>query len=292
MSLPLLLVISMLSALFATIITKLQTNDFGSSFSVTLLYNAVSGFISVIVFLIWGDGIKFSTFTVLLGLAFGLITALQTISRLKAVALGPMSLTQLFLSSSMLIPALSGVLFFSESISVLQIVGIVLTLFSFALAVDNKIEEKKASLLWITFCAIIFLSTGAIGVLQKVHQASSYKLELGGFLITAFLTSSVVSFVGTLALTKNLKANLKGKSVVKIILLSVLFGVFVAVNNKLNLFLSGKLDSALFFPLVNGGGLVLTTLSAIIVFREKLSVKKWTGFFVGLVAVLLLCNPF
>ena len=69
-------------------------------------------------------------------------------------------------------------------------------------------------------------------------------------------------------------------------------GACGAVNNKFNLYLSGVMDSAVFFPIVNGGGLVLTTLAAVLLFREKLSKKQWIGVLVGIASVVFLCNPF
>lgn len=52
------------------------------------------------------------------------------------------------------------------------------------------------------------------------------------------------------------------------------------------------MDSAVFFPLVNGGGLILTTVSAFIIFREKFSKKQWIGLIVGMLSVAFLCLPF
>ena len=69
-------------------------------------------------------------------------------------------------------------------------------------------------------------------------------------------------------------------------------GICVAINNKFNLYLSGVMDSAVFFPIVNGGGLVLTTLAAVLLFREKLSKKQWVGIVLGITSVVFLCNPF
>ena len=66
-------------------------------------------------------------------------------------------------------------------------------------------------------------------------------------------------------------------------------GGCVAVNHKLNLFLSGVMDSAVFFPIVNGGGLVLATIAALIIFREKLTKKQWCGVVIGTISVLCLC---
>ena len=69
-------------------------------------------------------------------------------------------------------------------------------------------------------------------------------------------------------------------------------GACVAVNNKFNLYLSGVMDSAVFFHIVNGGGLVLTTLAAVLLFKEKLSTKQWIGVVLGIASVVFLCNPF
>ena len=54
----------------------------------------------------------------------------------------------------------------------------------------------------------------------------------------------------------------------------ILAGICSAANNKINLYLSGIMDSAVFFPVVNGGGLVLASLASYIVFKEKLSLKN------------------
>ena len=52
------------------------------------------------------------------------------------------------------------------------------------------------------------------------------------------------------------------------------------------------MDSAVFFPVVNGGGLVLTTLAAVLIFKERLSVRRSLGVAFGIVSVIFLCNPF
>jgi len=52
------------------------------------------------------------------------------------------------------------------------------------------------------------------------------------------------------------------------------------------------MDSAVFFPIVNGGGLVLTTFAAVLLFKEKLSKKQWIGVVLGIASVVFLCNPF
>ena len=60
----------------------------------------------------------------------------------------------------------------------------------------------------------------------------------------------------------------------------------------MNLYLSGVMDSAVFFPIVNGGGFVLATIAAVLLFKEKLSTKQWIGVVLGIASVVFLCNPF
>ena len=69
-------------------------------------------------------------------------------------------------------------------------------------------------------------------------------------------------------------------------------GICTAANNKFNLFLSGALPTAIFFPIYNVGILILTTLSAIVIFKEKLSLKQWIGVAIGIISVICIRNPF
>ena len=70
--------------------------------------------------------------------------------------------------------------------------------------------------------------------------------------------------------------------------LMVVCGVGTAMNHKLNLYLSGAMDSAVFFPVFNGSVLVLTVVMAVVLFHERLSLKKWIGVIFGSIAVMLL----
>ena len=54
-------------------------------------------------------------------------------------------------------------------------------------------------------------------------------------------------------------------------------------------YLSGVIDSVIFFPVVNGGGLVLTTLASLLIFKERLRGKQWIGILLGIASVLCLC---
>ena len=298
MNIPLTLTLSLFAALCGNITKKYYTNNNSQGVSSGFVFNAISCLTAAFILLCWGGFGKPSLFTILLGVAFGAVTALQGITNIAALQAGPMSYTSVIISFSTLLSALSGVAFFGEKLGWAQIVGIALMLVSFVLAARSDAEQRKANLKWLLLCLVTFAATGAIGIMQKVHQSSEYREELNAFLIIAFIASSV--FCGILALglkmreTTETVADKQKKGKIFWLLLTIIFvnGVTVAANNKFNLYLSGVMDSAVFFPIVNGGGLVLTTLAAVLLFREKLTKKQWVGVVFGIASVVFLCNPF
>lgn len=303
---PLLLAISMAACLGGSLIRKIYSDKFPGSALARNVYNAVSTGVSAValaVMAICFYGLaslsSVSLFTLLLAVAFGVITALQQLMMLKAFEVGPFAYTSVITSLSMLIPTLSGALIFkTETIRPLQYVGIALMVVCLVLSVDTKkgAEEKKASLKWMLFCGGSFIFCGLIGVMQTWHQSNAeHRDELNAFLVIAFVIAFVYSTAMSLISLKKepKRADGEGRRFPFLALLPLLLiamaGVCGAANNMFNLYLVGKMEKAVFFPLVNGGGLILTTLSAVIIFREKLSVKQWIGMAFGVAAVFLLC---
>ena len=296
MNIPISLSVSMLACLLGGMIRKYYTERCGGAGSARHVFNAVTSAAAAAVLFLWGGISSASPFTLILGAAFGVVTAVQTITTLAAMERGPWAYTTVITSLSMLIPTLSGALIWHESIGPLKIVGIVFMVACLVLSVDGgkDAEKRRASFAWLLFCAIAFLFQGGIGVMQKWHQSSAFKEELNAFLVVAFAVSFLYSTVSALILRKKEEHPARDtemplwKRALPWVMM-VAGGVCVALNNKLNLYLSGVMDSAVFFPLVNGGGLILTTLCAFFLFRERLSLKQWIGLASGTAAVLMLC---
>lgn len=292
--------VSMLCALFANIIKKRSTLGFKSKKIMRFFFNAVVTLtcaITLFIISLFNGLPKISSFTLLLGIVFGIITAIQFIFSLMSYESGPFSYTSVIVSLSTIIPALSGYLIWGESIATVQIIGIILMLICFFFSVDFSGGDKKASPLWFVYVFITFFATGFIGVMQKWHQSSEYKAELDGFLIVAFLTAFVFSAGGTIISVfakndNNEEKFSKDDIALPCIAFMIICGICAAANNKMNLYLSGVIDSAIFFPVVNGGGMILSTVASIILFDEKFTKQKWLGILSGIVAVVLLCNPF
>ncbi len=288
------LLISIAANLFGGILKKDINRKYSNDLFSYQLYNAVVSLFSAVFLILMSESIKFSFFTLIMGILFGMITLAQQIFNLYALEYGPFSYTSVIISLSTLIPTLSGALFWNENISFTQYVAIVLLAICIIFSV-NKTGDKRVNVKWLLYSFTAFICTGLIGVMQKIHQTSEFKGEIDAFLIIAFGMSFISSFIFCIFTYKKHKACCKQdkniRSVLNVlpVVIMIISGIFVAINNKFNLYLSGVLDSAFFFPVVNGGGLVLTSFAALIVFKEKLSLKQIVGIIIGIVSVILLC---
>lgn len=293
-----LLIVTLVFGLTVNLLRKVLSNRYEHGMRALLFHSAVVSLTMAIAMLVTASSLSCSLFTLWFGVLFGVVNTTQQVTNLKALELGPLSYTSVLISLSSLIPTLSGSLFWGETLSVAQIIGIVLMIGCLLLSVNTEKEQKKASLKWLLYCAISFLTCGGIGLMQKIYQTSAQKDESDMFLLVAFAASFVLSVAGfalkSLRAPRAITPPQGTRSIYAVVpvLLMVLIGITYSVNHKLNLFLSGAMDSALFFPVVNGVGLILVLLSSLILFREKLSLKQWIGVLLGIAAVVLLCDPF
>ena len=117
------------------------------------MFNALSSVLSAVtlavIALVGGSLCMPSLYTAALGVVFGVITALSAVLAMKALESGPLSYTNVIVSCGMVIPSLSGMLFFGESISGGQYVGIALMLISICCAVDTSNKSSGMSLRWL-----------------------------------------------------------------------------------------------------------------------------------------------
>ena len=236
-----------------------------------------------------------SLYTVLLGIIFGMATALCAILHMKALENGPLSYTGVICSCAMVIPALSGLVFFGESVSVSQYIGIALMIISFACAVDKADGKSGMTFKWMLLCLGSFLFSGSVGVMQKVHQNSPHKDELGIFLVIAFIVSAL--FSAALSVYYNRKHGqkinvMRGARMKKFVIVSIVCGIGIALCNQINMFLAGAMEAIIFYPVVNGAGMLLTSAAGLVIWREKFTAKQWVGFLTGTAAIFLLCGLF
>lgn len=125
--------------------------------------------------------------------------------------------------------------------------------------------------------------------MQKIHQNSAlHKTEMPALLLTCFLVSLILSYLKLIAERSRLKKS--GESLSKSTPAAVLFpavtGLCFAFPHTINLFLSGRLASVVFFPTINLCPMMLAMLYAVFGFRERLTAKQWAGIGIGVLSTV------
>jgi len=278
--------------LFVSVFTDALRNAFNNYFSKDLmkttadsmLFNTVVGVGAVIFFICSGAKWQISAYSLLMAAGFAAVTALAQFMSLAAMATGPMSFSVLFTYLGMVIPAIFGVVVYNQPFTMFQKIGFVFMLVTIFTSVDLK-KDSKMSIKWLAYALGSFVMWGAVGIFQLIHQNSEYAHEIDGFLLYSFIIMTVLFALAFLAVKKD---NSFGYMNFKVTTMMLLSGIVFGIINKINLYLSGVMDSIIFFPIVNGGVIVLAGLAAIIFFRERPDRKQIIGILSGIIAVCLL----
>lgn len=245
-------------------------------------FNALSYVVCIIAFGILTLRGSLSWFTAVMGVIFGIVTALSNYFKMRSLGEGPMNITLLITTSSMIIPTMSGI-FFGEKFSVYKFTLLFVLIFFIYLSLGRG-GGRGYSKSWLWLCLVAFILQGSIGVLQKIHQSTEHKGEAAGFLLIAFICSLIYSSL------RSMKRSYRALGFgIKHYLLSSVCGICVFAMNFLNLKLAGALPSQLFFPLVNGSAIVLSVAASFVIFKEKLDKRQLIGLFGGIAVLVVIC---
>lgn len=254
-----------------------------AAFSILTAFSA-----AVILFITGGTPSLPSPYTVGMGMLFGVVTGSYILLYSAALSAGPLSYTVLIAACSMLIPTFCGALFWKESVGWFQVAGVALLIVAFYFGVNLR-KDKRLSPRWLVLCVMVFLVAGTTGLLQKIHQTSSHKEEINAFLVIAFLTAVLI--LGGYYFIGRRKGQTKSFSLLsRTTAMGIAAGLCLGLHHKMNLYLSGVLPSILFFPIMNGGLILLSSLAGRVVFREKLTRSQIFSLLLGVVAVCLIGN--
>ena len=252
--------------------------------------NAIAFFVASCVgflFLI-GTGIRITAWILLMALAYALFTFVAQVAYIKAVAIGDFAISSLMYSCGFVLPTLLGAFLFRESVSPWQIVGLTVLILSFVLA-NLRQKTEKSTGMWLFLSLSAMLSSGMVGLIQKLFRASEDGGELDSLLTVSFLMIAVVS--GALVLFQKRKEGVpteKKDKRLALLGLSGLLGCVIFLQNKTNLFLSGALSSMLFFPLVNGGTVVASALTDRVAFGKRIDARKGVSIVLGILGIVLI----
>lgn len=203
----------------------------------------------------------------------------------SALKKGNIGICSTVYSLGFIFPTLSGSLFWNESLTLLNIIGILMvipTVIISGVPVSKNGEQKNINK-YIIPLVFAMLSSGGLGIMQKVQQNSPYRDQRDLFVISAFAMAGIFSLLISLFSKRGTHIKIGSK-----LIFGAGVGVAFGLCNLLNTILAGRLDSAVFFPLLNIGTILFSIASGIVFYKEKISKNDMIVIFLGCISILLI----
>lgn len=272
----------------ASVTQSASTKFFSRGSSCSIIFNVIKSCTAFCLFaLISSFGFSFNWQTMLFGLLYGASLSISMYAGYKALCCGPMALTSMLVSFSVVIPLCWGITVGNEILTPLQYPALILLFVSIISTNIDKIKatkEKRSGYgLWLLFVVITFLCNGLGSILQKQHQAlypNAYSRE---FMFFAMLLCSIIFLISALRKFSfyELKAT-KGKW------FGVLAGFTNGISSFLTLVLAGLESASVLFPLISAGTILSAVLCGRFVFKEKLKINHYFALLTGIAAAVLI----
>ena len=248
------------------------------------LFTAVVCFCALCFFLLNSGGrLSFEASLIPYSLGFAVAFGTASATAIFAIKTGPISITSLMSSYSLLIPTFYGLLFLKETPHTTLYFGLAAWAVSLFLINFKKNENLHFTPMWIVYVLLCFVSNGMCSTVQKMQQMAfdgAYKNE---FMIYALIPVTIVLFVLGFMQPGNKLSMLK-----PCLKYGVVKGLANGFMNYLVMVTSAMLPNAVLFPSISAGGLVLTFICAVTLYKEKLSRMQYIGYSLGIIAVVLL----
>ena len=217
--------------------------------------------------------------TLLFGACYGLSLFCSTLFGYLALKNGPMALTSLIVSYSVIIPCFYGIVFLNESVDFFQIIGFLLLLVSMYL-LKWQADKIKLNKSWFLYIIITFFCNGICSVIQKLHQTiypSSYCNEF--MIYSMFITFALFMVLSVL------KKENKNTNSAKYAIAS---GMLMGIGNYITLILSSNVNASILFPITSIFSMLFNVIISKLYFKDTFNILQLAGIGLGVISVLLI----
>ncbi len=224
----------------------------------------------------------------LLAVATGISLILSTLSSLLVMKRASVVLVSLFSMAGLLVPTISGIFLFGQPVAAGQWMGIAL-LFAATFFLSSASKETNGSIDWKTvfWLLVCMFSNGCTMLFQTLYKNNVPDGSISLYSFLQFALPAVILFVTALLWSIRKKQPIPGTD-------RELFGftVFAAAAvfgiSQISTAASAMIPVAVLFPVSDGGGMIISAITAALVFKEKLTIKSILGIIIGIAAIILI----
>ncbi len=189
---------------------------------------------------------------------------------------------------SVVIPVLTGIFLYKESIGFVKLIGIILALVAVYLS-SAKSDTAPVQFKNLLFPVLLFLGSGVIDTLLKYTETTFVsKAAVPMFLSTIFGFAMLFGFLFLVAQFIRTREQFEWKTLIGGLVLGI--PNYYSMEFLLKALQTKGLESATIFTINNMSIVILTTVFALLFFKEKLIKKNWLGIGLAIISILLVVS--
>ncbi|MDC1374515.1 DMT family transporter [Polaribacter sp.] len=185
---------------------------------------------------------------------------------------------------SVVVPVLFGTFLYNESVTILKVIGILISLIAVYLAsVKNETNTKSGGIL---FPVLLFFGSGVIDTTLKYVEVN-FVLQKDVSLFSGSLFGIAAVFAATILLIQQIKK--KASFGIKNIIAGFVLGVpnYFSIIFLIKALQNEDFESSVLFTVNNVGIVILSTLVGLLIFKETFSLKNKIGVVLAVFGIIL-----
>ena len=267
------------------------TKEFGGAVKVNFIRMLFCIVIGIAVTLLkgeWGYIIPNGT-DLIIALVSGVFTGIFVVTWLLSVRRNAYMMIEIFLTLGVAIPLIMSAIIFNEAVTVRQIIGIaILAVGVYLMCLYNTSLKGKITFGDWALLLACGLSSGVTDFSQKLFIKSNTEMTTSVFNLYTYVFCAIL--LGIFCLIVKGKVSEKGEKVItpRVFTFILIMALCLFANSYFKTVAAGYLDAVKLYPLNQGGALILSTLMAALLFREKITLNSIVGTVIAFAGLLVI----
>ncbi len=220
--------------------------------------------------------------TLIMGMIFISIFNLMAITTQK----NGLSVAAVATKMSLIIPIIFGIIIYNESIGIIKATGIIIALIAVYLTSVKETGKSTLTKKNFIFPVLVFVGSGIIDTSLKFLETRYVSKD-----DVSIFSSTIFGFAGMTGICLLLYKSIRGT--LSISVKNIIAGIILGVPNYFSIYFLIKalryeeMDSSTLFTINNVTILLVSTLTGIIFFKERLTHKNWIGIVLAIISITL-----
>ncbi len=216
--------------------------------------------------------------------AYAVCNAVFQIAYICALSRGNVSVAVMFANFGMLLPIAISCLAYGDRPSPLRWIGIGLIALVFILNVKKGRDRKRG---YFALVLISMLANGAGLCVQKLFSAQGNGGRIFEFVSASYLLGAILCAVICALMQRGETENPLPMNR-RTVLISAGAGAALSLFLALNTYGASVIEGSFQYPAHSGGAILLSTLSGVFLFKDKLSWRQWAACVLGCIAIVIM----